>query len=212
MKELGADVDGEPLAVVVDHVRITVTADLRPRLEQVDVVGAGEKVRRSDAACTRADDRDLMSTRTRLGASGGARRRGSGGPLEHRAGPGRREGERALQGIAAGERRPRAQAFAHGTAVYAPERRSPWPAGRRTAREPRGPSPEQNPVASGCSADAGSTRSGFTAAARRTHRSHGPGCAGRPGSAAWPVARPRRPASRTPGRSRRRGSSGPPPP
>ena len=65
MKELGAEIDGEALPLVVDHVRIAVTADLGSRLEQVDVEGAGEKVGRSHAARTGADDGHAVSIRSR---------------------------------------------------------------------------------------------------------------------------------------------------
>ena len=50
------------------------------------------------------------------------------------------------------------------------------------------------------------------AGSRRTRRFRARGSAARPGSAGWRAPRPRRPASRTPVRSPRRGSSGPPPP
>src|SRR4051794_16583212 len=55
-------------------------------------------------------------------------------------------------------------------------------------------------------------RSGLTAGARRTRRLRARGSAARPGSAGWRPRHRRRPAGRTPVRSRRHGSSGPPPP
>src|SRR5687767_10993828 len=66
--------------------------------------------------------------------------------------------------------------------------------------ECRGPTPELLPV----------TLS--TAGSRRTRPFRARGSAGHPGSAAWHAPPPRRPASRTPVRSPRRGSSGHPPP
>jgi hypothetical protein len=105
MKELGAEIDGEPLPSVVDCVRIAVTADLRSRLEKVDVVGVGKKVGRSHAARTGADDGHAVSTRARPGASGAAGRRGSRrGSVaihQHRAGAERRQSDRALDDIPA---------------------------------------------------------------------------------------------------------------
>ena len=61
MEELRAEVDGDTPPSVLDHVRIAVTADLRSRLEQVDVVGAGHEVGRGHAARTGADDGDAFS-------------------------------------------------------------------------------------------------------------------------------------------------------
>ena len=53
---------------------------------------------------------------------------------------------------------------------------------------------------------------GFTPGSRRTRPFHARGSAAHPGSAGWRAPPPRRPASRTPVRSPRHGSSGPPPP
>jgi transposase-like protein len=50
------------------------------------------------------------------------------------------------------------------------------------------------------------------AGSRRTRPFHARGSAAHPGSAGWLAPRPRRPASHTPVRSLRHGSSGPPPP
>src|SRR5205823_2352095 len=50
------------------------------------------------------------------------------------------------------------------------------------------------------------------AGSRRTRPFHARGSAVHPGSAGWHAPPPRRPASRTPGRSPRHGSPGPPPP
>ena len=43
MEELGAEIDGDAHPLVVDHLRIAVTADLGSRLEEVDAESAGTK-------------------------------------------------------------------------------------------------------------------------------------------------------------------------
>src|SRR5918995_94532 len=59
-----------------------------------------------------------------------------------------------------------------------------------------------------CGLTAGAARAG----SRRTPPFHARGSAAHPGPAGWHAPPPRRPASRTPVRSPRHGSSGPPPP
>ena len=93
MKELGAEIDRDPLSPIVDHVRIAVTSDLGSCLEEVDVEGAGQKVGRGDATRTGADDRHPASIRSR-----GCCNIAAG---QHRAGAERRHGDRSLDDIAA---------------------------------------------------------------------------------------------------------------
>jgi hypothetical protein len=73
-------------------------------------------------------------------------------------------------------------------------------------REPRAPPKPKAP------ADPEGAAGVAKAGSRRNPPSHARGSAAHPGSAGWHAPPPRRPASRTPGRSPRRGSSGPPPP
>ena len=73
MEELGADIDGDALPLVANRVRVTVTADLGPRLEHFNVVRAGEKVRRSHASGTGTDDRDAAPRRSLAAAFTSAR-------------------------------------------------------------------------------------------------------------------------------------------
>ena len=95
MEELRAEIDGDPPPPVLDHPRIAVAADPGSRLEEVDVEATGKKVGRGHAARTGADDRHAFTPRPRSSASGGAGRQGTE----------RRQADRALDGIAASQRR-----------------------------------------------------------------------------------------------------------
>src|SRR5829696_2782580 len=100
MEELGAEIDGDALPLVVDHLRIALTADLGSRLEEVDVEGAGEEVGRGHAARTGADDGDPLTLRYRSAVSGGVGRQVG---RQRRPGTERRQADRALEGITARE-------------------------------------------------------------------------------------------------------------
>ena len=100
MEELGADIDREALPSVADRVGVAVTADLRPRLEHVDAVRAGEKVRRSHAPGTGTDDRDAASRRSLAASATASSRRGDVAAGQRRPTAERRESDRALNDIA----------------------------------------------------------------------------------------------------------------
>ena len=97
MEELSAEIDGDSPPPVPDHPRIAVAADPGSRLEEVDVEAPGKKVGRGHAARTRADDRHAFTVtpRPRPSASGGTGWQGAE----------RRQADRALDGIAASQRR-----------------------------------------------------------------------------------------------------------
>ncbi len=105
IEELGAEIDGDAPSLVLDHARIAMTSDFGSRLEEVDVEAAGKKVGRGHAARARADDRHAVSARSRPAVPGAAGRRSchcsSVATAQHGAGAERRQGDRALDDIAA---------------------------------------------------------------------------------------------------------------
>jgi hypothetical protein len=99
MEELRAEIDRDALPLVVDHPRIAVTADLGSRLEDVDVEGVGKEVGRGHAARTGADDGHALALRRRSVWAGSS----AVGRPSQLAGAERRQADRALEDVAAGQ-------------------------------------------------------------------------------------------------------------
>ncbi len=145
--------------------------------------------------------------------------------------PGRHRSVRHLGSAAFPRRTPRPGSISTSlrpTTVIRERRWTAWsPSGRlgstsATAMSTGWCSPIPTAPSSACRAFGSGRRAGWVptstapdrarAGPRRTRSCRGRGSAARRGSAGWPAPPPRRPAGRTPVRSRRRGSSGHPPP